>query len=147
MDRASLGAAIAPPLYTPETSPSALRAMQTRFAAPAASTATPQVPEELQRIGHEFKSMFISEMLKPMFEGLSTDELGGGGVGEDTWRPLLIERYGEAMTRSGGVGIADTVVRELMRMQAAQNPAPLPEPTMHPIEPRETEGSDHGAHG
>ena len=61
-------------------------------------------------------------MLAPMFEGLETDGLGGGGMGEEIFRPMLVERYAQALSQSGGVGLADSIVRELMRMQTAQMP-------------------------
>ncbi len=75
---------------------------------------------EARRAAEEFESVFLSEMLAPMFEGLTTDGLGGGGMGEEIFRPMLVERYAESISRSGGVGIADSIVRELMRMQEAQ---------------------------
>jgi peptidoglycan hydrolase FlgJ len=80
------------------------------------------VPPEVQRAAHEFESVFLSEMLGPMFEGLKTDGLGGGGTGEEIFRPLLIERYADAISHAGGVGIADAIVRELMRLQEATTP-------------------------
>ncbi len=76
--------------------------------------------EQLSRAAKEFESVFLSEMLAPMFEGLDTDGLGGGGMGEEIFRPMLVERYAESISRSGGIGIADSVVREFMRMQAAE---------------------------
>ncbi len=48
-----------------------------------------------------------------MFEGLSTDGLGGGGVGEEMFRPMLIDQYAQAIQHAGGIGIADQIVREL----------------------------------
>jgi peptidoglycan hydrolase FlgJ len=74
---------------------------------------------DIKRVAAEFESVFISEMLAPMFEGLETDGLGGGGMGEETFRPMLIERYAEAISRAGGIGIAASIVAELQRMQAA----------------------------
>jgi Rod binding domain-containing protein len=71
----------------------------------------------VRRAAEEFESVFLSEMLAPMFESLQTDGLGGGGMGEEIFRPMLVERYAESITRSGGVGIADSIIRELMRMQ------------------------------
>jgi flagellar protein FlgJ len=38
-------------------------------------------------------------------------------MGEQIFRPMLVERYAEAISHSGGVGIADNILRELMRMQ------------------------------
>lgn len=81
-----------------------------------------QDADALRRVAEEFESVFLSEMLAPMFEGLDTEGLGGGGMGEQIFRPMLIERYAESIGRAGGVGIADSVVREFMRMQEAQTP-------------------------
>jgi peptidoglycan hydrolase FlgJ len=75
------------------------------------------VPDEIRRAAEEFESVFLSEMLAPMFESLDTDGLGGGGTGEQIFRPMLVERYAESIARAGGVGIADSIMRELMRMQ------------------------------
>lgn len=77
---------------------------------------------ELRRAAEEFEAVFLSEMLAPMFEGLDTDGLGGGGMGEQIFRPMLVERYAEAIVRAGGVGIADSVVREMLRLQGAAVP-------------------------
>ena len=96
-----------------------------------AARPTPQQTQEadaMRRAAEEFESVFLSEMLGPMFEGIDTEGLGGGGMGEQIFRPMLIERYAEAIGRAGGVGIADSVVREFMRMQAAQQTT-LPEET------------------
>jgi Rod binding domain-containing protein len=77
------------------------------------------VPPEVRRAAEEFEAVFLSEMLAPMFEALDTDGLGGGGTGEQIFRPMLVERYAESIARAGGVGIADSIVRELMRLQEA----------------------------
>lgn len=75
---------------------------------------------ELRRVAKEFEAIFLAQMMAPMFEGLDTDGLGGGGMGEEIFRPMLIERYAEALSHAGGVGIADAVVRELLRLQEAR---------------------------
>jgi Rod binding domain-containing protein len=69
------------------------------------------------RAADEFEAVFLNEMLAPMFEGLSTDGLGGGGAGEEMFRPMLIDQYAQAIQHAGGIGIADQIVRELTRMQ------------------------------
>jgi Rod binding domain-containing protein len=88
-------------------------------AAPRNLTPDQAAPEQLRRAAQEFESVFLSEMLAPMFEGLDSDGLGGGGMGEQIFRPMLVERYAEAITHAGGVGIAESVVREMLRMQSA----------------------------
>jgi Rod binding domain-containing protein len=66
---------------------------------------------------NEFESVFLNEMLGPMFAGLHTDGLGGGGTGEEMFRPMLIDQYAKAIQHAGGIGIADQIYAELNRMQ------------------------------
>lgn len=80
------------------------------------------VPPELRRVAEEFEAVFLAEMLAPMFENLDTEGLGGGGEGERMFRPMLVEQYANAIAQAGGVGLADTVIRELMRLQSALTP-------------------------
>lgn len=79
------------------------------------ANASPQARHAAQ----EFESVFLTEMLQPMFEGLNTDGLGGGGQGEEMFRPMLIQQYADAISKGGGIGIAAHVLAELNRMHAA----------------------------
>ncbi len=83
----------------------------------AARLRGPLADDQVRRAAEEFEAVFISQMLAPMFEGLETDELFGGGPGEDIYRSILVEEYGKAIARSGGIGIADAVQREILRLQ------------------------------
>lgn len=94
--------------------------------APRADHVDPQA----RHAAEEFESMFLSQMLAPMFEGLDTDGLGGGGMGEEIFRPMLIEQYAKAISNAGGVGLADSIIAELNRLQAASQ-APAPQETEH----------------
>lgn len=76
-----------------------------------------------EEAAQDFEAMFVSEMMKPMFEGIETDGQFGGGKGEEIFRGLLLEEYGKVMAQTGALGIADHVKQELIRMQAAQNNA------------------------
>lgn len=79
--------------------------------------------DELRRVAANFESMVLRELLGPMFEGLETDELGGGGSGERMFRPMLIGEYADSMAKRGGIGLADMVLGELVRMQSASQTA------------------------
>ena len=92
------------------------------LAGAARAPAPQEAPDDVRRVAEEFEAIFIAQMLAPMFQGIETDGLGGGGVGEEMFRPMLIERYAEALSQSGGVGIADSIVRELLRMQTMAQP-------------------------
>lgn len=65
----------------------------------------------------EFEAVFLSQMLAPMFDSLETDSLFGGGSGERMYRDMLVEEYGNALSRNGGVGIADAVSRQIIASQ------------------------------
>ena len=75
---------------------------------------------EAEKVAKQFESMFVSQMLSPMFAGLSTDGLGGGGSGEAAFRPMLIEKYADALTKKGGFGISDAVLKEILHMQGLE---------------------------
>jgi peptidoglycan hydrolase FlgJ len=101
------------------------RALLAAANAPRGANAAAQtaVTPEMRQMAEQFEAMVLSEMLAPMFENLDTDGLGGGGAGERMFRPMLIQEYAGAMSKAGGVGIADSIVRELTRVQV-QDQAP-----------------------
>jgi Rod binding domain-containing protein len=41
----------------------------------------------------------------------------GGGKGEEMYRSLLVEEYGKTIAKAGGVGIADQVKAEMLKLQ------------------------------
>ena len=61
--------------------------------------------------------MFLSQMLQPMFDGLKTDGTFGGGFAEEVYRGLMLENIGRDMAATGGIGLADAVMAEMVRMQ------------------------------
>ena len=75
---------------------------------------------ELRRIAQDFEAMAIAQMLAPMFEALDTDGLGGGGAGEAMFRPMLVQEYAKGLASAGGVGFAEPILRELMKLQATE---------------------------
>lgn len=90
------------------------------------ASARAEAPPEIRRVAEEFEAMALAELLGPMFEALDTDGLGGGGFGEQMFRPMLVRQYAENIARTGGVGLADNIIAELMRVQAAPPAAPAP---------------------
>lgn len=90
---------------------------------PTARAAADTTDAEILRAAREFESMFLAEMLAPMFEALDTEGLGGGGMGERMFRPMLVERYAQSIAQAGGVGVADYIIAELNRMRADAQPS------------------------
>lgn len=76
--------------------------------------------EEAVKAGNEFESMFLGQMLNQMFAGIETNEMFGGGHGETMMRSMLVEEYAKQMNRAGGIGIADAVTREILKIQEGQ---------------------------
>jgi Rod binding domain-containing protein len=74
-------------------------------------------PEEIRRKAEEFESFFMTQMVEHMFKGVSTDSYFGGGYAEDTYRSMMVQEFGKALAKAGGLGIADAVSRELMLLQ------------------------------
>ena len=66
----------------------------------------------------EFEAVFVAEMMKPMFEGISTDGMFGGGKGEEVFRGMLLEEYGKLMAQTSSIGLADQVKQQIILMQA-----------------------------
>jgi Rod binding domain-containing protein len=76
----------------------------------------------LARAAKRFEAQALGSLLQPVF-GEGPKGLLSGGAAEAQWRPMLVENYARAWSDRGGVGIADAVLRELVRVQAAaQNP-------------------------
>lgn len=82
--------------------------------------AKPANAEKARQTAEEFEALFLSQMLAPIFEQMGTDPMFGGGPGEQVYRSMMVQEYGKAIARSGGVGIADAVQREILRLQESQ---------------------------
>jgi Rod binding domain-containing protein len=54
-----------------------------------------------------------------MFNTIPTDGFMGGGHAESVYRGMMVDEMGKSMARAGGVGIADAVYREMLKMQEA----------------------------
>ena len=65
----------------------------------------------------EFEAVFLSQMLGHMFAELETNGPFGGGQSEEMFRSLMINEYGRLISQSGGIGIADTVMAEMLEIQ------------------------------
>ena len=80
-----------------------------------------KTPEDKAALAaQEFESVFISQMLTPMFEGIKTDGMFGGGSSEDIYKSMMLEEYGKLIAANGGIGIASSVKTEIIEMQAKQ---------------------------
>jgi peptidoglycan hydrolase FlgJ len=75
--------------------------------------------EKAKQQAQEFESVFLSTVLAQMFATVEggAGPLGGEGTGGETWRSFLTEEYANEISKAGGIGIADHVMREIISMQ------------------------------
>ena len=71
----------------------------------------------MRETADNFEATFLAQMLKPMFEGLQTDGPFGGGSAEESWRSFLIDAMAKQTVKSGGIGLSDRVMSEMIKMQ------------------------------
>jgi len=73
--------------------------------------------EQIDAVSKDFEAMFITEMMKPMFEGIKPDPMFGGGKTEEVFNGILLQEYGKMMAETGQIGIADNIKDQLIRLQ------------------------------
>ena len=91
------------------------------FPTPAAATnAGP--PERhaaapLRRVAEEFEAVFLAQMLASMTRELGGDGIFFGGGEGDPFRGMLNDEIAKLISHSGGIGLADAVLREMLKVQ------------------------------
>ena len=71
------------------------------------------------KLGQDFESMALSQLLSPMWEGLKTDGPFGGGQGEEAMRSFYVDAIAKEMAKKGGIGISSMMQKELLKLQGA----------------------------
>jgi len=79
----------------------------------------PMSMEKIEATSKDFEALFIGQMMEQMFgDSIGTEAFGDEESGE-IYKGLMMEEYGRQMAKAGGIGIADYVKRELMKLQEA----------------------------
>ena len=71
----------------------------------------------IKQTAEKFEGSFLSIMLQQMFEGVETSAPFGGGPGETMFKSFMTEAMAKKMAAHVGVGIADQVGREMLKLQ------------------------------
>ena len=78
--------------------------------------------ESLRKQAVELEGVFLNTLMKEMFSSIQTDEASfGGGFAEETWRGMQGEQFATALAEKGGIGLADQLMSDLLRLQEAPN--------------------------
>ena len=72
---------------------------------------------QARKVSEEFEAVFLGQMLQPMFQNIEAAEPFEGGPSEKIWRTMQVEEYGKALSKAGGIGIADAIFREIIKAQ------------------------------
>lgn len=92
-------------------SPTLLKAPPTATAADLARRG------EIRKTAQAFESQFLSVMLGQMFTATDLGAPFGGGPGEAMFKSFMTDAFAGQMAKSGGIGVADAVGREMLKMQ------------------------------
>ena len=89
--------------------------------------------EKIRQSAIEFEGVTIGEMLQPMFDTVDTSNgLFGGGAAEAQFRSMQVLELGKQIANNGGIGLADSVYRQMLAMQeTAQQEKPQQKKANH----------------
>ena len=80
----------------------------------------------LKAQAQELEGIFLNTLMKQMFSSLHTESSAmGGGFAEDTWRDMQAEQMADAVSRAGGVGLADAILGDMLKLQEASQTNPI----------------------
>jgi len=73
--------------------------------------------EKIKKTAKEFEAVFLSEMMSHMFDRVEVNDTFGGGHGEEMFRSMITKEYGKQMADRGGIGLANHVSEQMIRLQ------------------------------
>jgi Rod binding domain-containing protein len=87
---------------------------------PASTTLPPAQVAKAWKAATDFEAMALGQMLQPMFDTVdSAHGAFGGGDGEQSWKPMLVDELARHITNGGGIGLAAPVFRQMLQTQEA----------------------------
>ena len=89
--------------------------------------ASPSSPQARMRAqAQSFEAQFLNSMFQHMYEDVGGDGPFGNSKGVAPWRSFLTDEYAKSFAKSGGIGIANAVYKQMLaRAQGQQAPQPL----------------------
>ena len=85
-----------------------------------ASTAELAKRASIKKTADDFESSFLSIMLQQMFKDVKTSQPFGGGQAEEQMKSFMTDAIAKQMVKTGGVGLAYTVNREMLKLQGLE---------------------------
>ena len=72
---------------------------------------------QAREVSDDFESFFLFQMLELMEPDMSGNEVFGGGHGEEMFASMRNEHLADNLTKSGGIGLSDTIYNHLLTLQ------------------------------
>ena len=82
----------------------------------AAAKPVPRVDPKNLDTAKKFEAVFLGQMTQLMLESVEKGEFNGG-AGEDMFRGILAEKLGPEMANRGGIGLAPSVLNQIIKLQ------------------------------
>ncbi len=80
----------------------------------AMASAKNMTPERADAVSKDFESLFVSQMMEPMFgDSVGADAFGSEDT-DEIYKGLMVKEYGKLIVKSGGIGIASNIYNQLM---------------------------------
>jgi Rod binding domain-containing protein len=86
---------------------------------PALTTSAFSQSAKASQTAQEFETFFIYQVLELMAPPPTDDSLFGGSFAEQMFRQTLNEKTAESIVDHGGLGIADSILDQITKMQEA----------------------------
>jgi len=77
---------------------------------------SPAAAAKARASAQDFEAVFLNSMFSQMFTHVNEGPFNGGQAAS-TWRSFLTDEYARNFAKAGGIGIADSVYKELMSLQ------------------------------
>jgi Rod binding domain-containing protein len=83
----------------------------------AASPGRPGNVEALRGVAQEFEAVFLAQVLSRINQGFGGDEGDGEAADQSLFHDMFNDEVAKLISRSGGVGVADAVLKEMLKVQ------------------------------
>jgi peptidoglycan hydrolase FlgJ len=80
---------------------------------------SPAAAAKARASAQDFEAVFLNSMFSHMFAHVNEGPYSGGEAAK-TWRSFLTEEYSKTFAKAGGIGIADSVYKQLIAVQEAR---------------------------
>lgn len=84
----------------------------------AAGGPSPEAQARARETAKDFEAMVLEDMLGRVFESAGdAGFFGEAGPGAGIYRSMLVKEYAGMISKSGGIGLADQVYAEILKLQ------------------------------